>query len=190
MRTSREQKTKDNVVILCDSNGHHLDPRRLFPGRSVKNEECPTSHSALRLLREGILGVPSHIILHTRTNNLSARRVDVTKALSKVVKTASRIYPRAKVIISTLLPRRDVPQRIISTINAEIARVCAPMPNVHIAHHQRITHEHLYDHIHQEGMRLFAKTIKESALKSPQKTHPDHEERVSQTDSYGAVVAG
>lgn len=144
----------------------------------------------MRLLREGVLGVPSHIILHTGTNNLSARRVDVTKALSNVVKTASRIYPRAKVIISTLLPCRDVPQRIISTINAEIARVCAPMLNIHIAHHQRITHEHLYDHIHQEGMRLFAKTIKESALKSPQKTHPDHEERVSQTDSYGAVVAG
>lgn len=190
--TSREQKGKDNIVILCDSNGHHLDHRRLFPGRSVKKLWCPTSRSALRLLREGVLGVPSHIILHTGTNDLSARRMDVTKALSNVVKTASRIYPRAKVIISTLLPRRDVPQRIINTINAEIARVCAPMPNVHIADHQRITHEHLYDHIHihREGMRLFAKTIKESSLKSPQKTHPDHEEKVSQTDSYAAVVAG
>lgn len=192
MSTSREQKSKDNIVILCDSNGHHLDPRRLFPGRSVKKFWCPTSHSALRLLREGVLGVPSHIIIHTGTNDLSARRMDVTKALSNVVKTASRIYPRAKVIISTLLPRRDVPHRIISTINAEIARVCAPMPNVHIADHQRITHKHLYDHIHihQEGMRLFAKTIKESALKSPQITHPDREERVSQTDSYAAIVAG
>ncbi|ROL50466.1 hypothetical protein DPX16_21033 [Anabarilius grahami] len=93
MSTSREQKSKDNIVIFCDSNGHHLDPRRLFPGRSVKKFWCPTSHSALRLLQE-------------------------------------------------------------------------------------------------EGMRLFAKTIKESALKSPQKTHPDREERVSQTDSYAAVVAG
>ncbi len=48
--TGREQKSKDNIVILCDSNGHHLDPRRLFPGRSVKKFWCPTSHSALRLL--------------------------------------------------------------------------------------------------------------------------------------------
>ncbi len=43
-------------------------------------------------------------------------------------------------------------------------------------------------------MRLFAKTIKASTLNSPQKTHPDREERVgqlpsSQTDSYAAVAA-
>ncbi len=38
--TSRERKSKDNIVILCDSNGHHLDPRRLFPGRSVKKFWC------------------------------------------------------------------------------------------------------------------------------------------------------
>ncbi len=104
----REQKRKDNIVILCDSNGHHLDPRRLFPGRSVKKFWCPTSHSALRLLQEGVLGAPSHIIIHTGTNDLSTRRVDVTKAVSSVVRTASRNYPRAKVIISSLLPRRDV----------------------------------------------------------------------------------
>ncbi len=184
--TGREQKSKDNIVILCDSNGHHLDPRRLFPGRSVKKFWCPTSHSALRLLREGALGAPSHIIIHTGTNDLSTRRVDITKALSNVVRTASRIYPRAKVIISSLLPRRDVPQRIINAINVEIANICAPIPNVHIANHQQITHQHLYDHIHihREGMRLFAKSIKASTLNT-QKTHPDREE----IDSYAAVVA-
>ncbi|RXN13212.1 hypothetical protein ROHU_009835 [Labeo rohita] len=174
----REQKRKDNIVILCDSNGHHLDPRRLFPGRSVKKFWCPTSHSALRLLQEGVLGAPSHIIIHTGTIDLSTRRVDVTKAVSSVVRTATRNYPRAKVIISSLLPRRDVPQKIINTINVEIANICAPILNVHITNHQQITHQHLYDHIHihREGMRLFAKTIKASTLNSPQKTYPDREE--------------
>ncbi len=107
------------------------------------------------------------------------REREVTKALSNVVRTASRIYPRAKVITSSLLPRRDVPQRIINAINVEI---CAPIPNVHIANHQQVTHQHLYDHfhIHREGMRLFAKTIKASTLNNPQKTHPDREERVDQ----------
>ncbi|KAF4097555.1 hypothetical protein G5714_021563 [Onychostoma macrolepis] len=188
----REQERKDNIVILCDSNGHHLDPRRLFPGRSVKKFWCPTSHSALRLLQEGALGAPSHIIIHTGTNDLSTRRVDVTKALTNVVRTASRIYPRAKVIISSLLPRRDVPQRIINNINVEIANICASIPNVHIANHQQITHQHLYDHIHihREGMRLFAKPIKALTLNSPQKTHPDREERAGQLPgSYAAVAA-
>ncbi|RXN14471.1 low affinity immunoglobulin gamma Fc region receptor II-c-like protein [Labeo rohita] len=106
MSTSREQKSKDNFVILCDSNGHHLDPRRLFPGRSVKKFWCPTSHSALRLLRKDVLGAPSHVILHTATNDLSARKIDVTKALFNVEKTASRIYHRAKINVSNLLPRK------------------------------------------------------------------------------------
>ncbi len=188
----REQKRKDNIVILCDSNGHHLDPRRLFPGRSVKKFWCPTSHSALRLLQEGVLGAPSHIIIHTGTNDLSTRRVDVTKAVSSVVRTASRNYPRAKVNISSRLPRRDVPQRIINAINVEIANICAPILNVHIANHQQVTHQHLYDHIHihREGMRLFAQTIKASTLNSPQKTHPDREERVGQLPSSQTARRG
>ncbi|KAJ8008648.1 hypothetical protein DPEC_G00107050 [Dallia pectoralis] len=188
--TGREKMSKDNIVILCDSNGHHLDHRRLFPGRSVKKFWCPTPHSALKLLRDGVLGAPSHIILHTGTNDLSARE-NVTKALSNVVKTSSRIYPGAKIIISTLLPRRDVPQGIIDTINCEIANICASTPNVHMANHRWITHEHLYDRVHidREGMRLFARTIKESALKPPQKTHNECEERVRQTDSYTAIGA-
>ncbi|KAJ8009546.1 hypothetical protein DPEC_G00090010 [Dallia pectoralis] len=167
-----------------------LRGKRLFPDRSVKKFWCPTPHSALKLLREGVLGAPSHIILHTGTNDLSARE-DVTKALSNVVKTSSRIYPGAKIIISTLLPRRDVPQGIINTINCEIANICASTLNVHMANHRWITHEHLYDrvHINREGMRLFARTIKESALKPPQKTHNECEERVRQTDSYAAIGA-
>lgn len=88
---NREQKRKENIIILCDSNGHHLNHRRLFPGRSQKFW-CPTSQSALRLLlREGVLGTPSHIILHTGTNDLNTRRLDVTTALTGAVKAASRI---------------------------------------------------------------------------------------------------
>ncbi|KAF4107013.1 hypothetical protein G5714_013003 [Onychostoma macrolepis] len=56
--------------------------------------------------------------------------------------------------------------------------------------HQQITHQHLYDHIHihREGMRLFAKTIKASTLNSPQKTHPDREERAGQLPGSDAAV--
>ncbi|KAI7810238.1 hypothetical protein IRJ41_023862, partial [Triplophysa rosa] len=102
-------------------------------------------------------GAPTHIILHTGTNDLTGRRTDVTKALS--VKTACRIYPSAKVIFSTLLPRPDIPQDIINQINREIAGVCAQLQNASIANHQRL---HLYDHIHRDGMRLFVKILKEA----------------------------
>ncbi len=39
--TGREQKSKDNIVILCDSNGHHLDPRRLFRGDPWRSSGVP-----------------------------------------------------------------------------------------------------------------------------------------------------
>ncbi|KAI7801431.1 hypothetical protein IRJ41_012957 [Triplophysa rosa] len=181
--TSPNSANREEIVILCDSNGHHLHQRRLFPGRTVKKVWCPTSRSALNLLRED---PPTHIILHTGTNDLTGRRTDITEALSEVLKTACRIYPSARVIFSTLLPRRDIPQNIINQINREIAGVCAQLQNVSIANHQRISHDHLYDHIHfhRDDMRLFAKTLKEATLRSPHETHCVHEEIVRQTVSY------
>ncbi len=81
---------------------------------------------------------------------------------------------------------QDLPQSQSHHLKPSTANICAPIPNVHIANHQQVTHQHLYDHIHihREGMRLFAKSIKASTLNT-QKTHPDREER----DSYAVVVS-
>ena len=76
------------------------------------------------------------------------------------------MVPTARVTISTLLPRRDVPQHEINKINAEISKACTGIPNVYMAHHAEILYQHLYDdlHLNQSGVRLFIKDIKDTAL--------------------------
>ena len=79
---------------------------------------------------------------------------------------ATSVTPTARVTISTLLPRRDVPPHEINKINAEISKACTGIPNVHMAHHAEILYQHLYDNLHlnQSGVRLFIKDIKDTAL--------------------------
>ncbi|KAJ8336636.1 hypothetical protein SKAU_G00378560 [Synaphobranchus kaupii] len=160
------QHNEVDVIILCDSNGKYLNESRLFPGRKVIKLRCPTTQTALELLSEQRLGHAKHVLIHTGTNDLSTRRIDVAKALKQVAAKATQEYPAAKVTISTLLPRTDVPQRIIHSINAEVSRGCALLPNVHLAHHRDIRHYHLYDQVHlnKEGVKMFARVLKDTAL--------------------------
>ena len=164
-RASRPTGEAD-FIILCDSNGKYLSEKRLFPGRNVTKIRCPTTRTALDLLSDQRLGSAKHILIHTGTNDLSTGRTDVAKALKQVAAKATQKYPAAKITVSTLLPRADVPQRVIHSINAEVSRSCALMPNVHLAHHRDIRHHHLYDQVHlnKEGVKMFAKVLKDTAL--------------------------
>ncbi|XP_041958223.1 uncharacterized protein LOC121716095 isoform X2 [Alosa sapidissima] len=164
--TKSQSKEKDDIIILCDSNGNHLNPRRLFPRRQVKKFWCPTTHTAKDIIQKGLLNNPSHIIIHTGTNDLKDRRTDVAEALISTIQIATQKHPDAMVIISSILPRRDIPVSVTERINGKVVSFCADIPNVKVAHHTDITIRHLYDnvHIHKEGMQIFAKKLKDTAL--------------------------
>ncbi|KAJ8378773.1 hypothetical protein AAFF_G00236450 [Aldrovandia affinis] len=102
------------------------------------------------------------------THILSTRRIDVAKALRPVAAKATQEHLAAKVTISTLLPRLDVPQRVIHSINAEVSRGCTLLTNIHLPHHNDICHHHLHDQVllNKEGVKMFAKVVKDTALGS------------------------
>lgn len=164
--TTPTSKENDNIFILCDSNGNHLNPRRLFPRSHVRKLWCPTIQAAKDILQNSSLNNPSHIIIHTGTNDLKARTTDVAMALINIIKIATKKHPQAKVIVSSLLPRRDIHVKVIEKINAKLTSVCAEIPNAKVAHHTDITIRHLYDsvHLHEGGMKLFAKNLKDTTL--------------------------
>ncbi|KAL7871909.1 hypothetical protein SRHO_G00068920 [Serrasalmus rhombeus] len=66
----------------------------------------PTIQSALDLLEDKRLQDTSHILIHTRTNDLTARRTGVARELHLIALKASRKLPTARVTMSTLLPSR------------------------------------------------------------------------------------
>ncbi|KAG5831809.1 hypothetical protein ANANG_G00283320, partial [Anguilla anguilla] len=145
-QTRHQQPPK--TAILIDSNGKFLNHRQLFPHHSVGKFWCPHTDSALQLLCHERLGDPDNIIIHTGTNDLRHKGQNVPEAVIKVAEKAQREFPRAKITISTLLPRTNFPFNMITNINREITTECTKLTNVNIAHHPTLTHEHLYDHVH------------------------------------------
>ncbi|KAI7792354.1 hypothetical protein IRJ41_006369 [Triplophysa rosa] len=154
-----------DVLLLVDSNGKFLDPQKLFPHQQVTAKRCSTTSHAQQIIQD-FSGQPSCIIIHTGTNDLHSLLNNTADAVRKMAEITSQKFPESLIVISTLLPRRDTPPHIIYSINADISRACSAFPNVHLAHHQHIGLQHLYDglHLHKDGVRVFAKSLKDAAL--------------------------
>lgn len=158
--------TDAEVAILIDSNGKFLQEEKLFPGRKTTKIWCPRTRDAHQILSGNILDKPTCIIIHTGTNDLRAEQERVGGLVCSVAQRAAENFPSAKIIVSTLLPRKDFHPATIQKVNAEISRGCALIPNVHLAHHSNIGPHHLYDHVHLNRNTVieFAKTLKDVAL--------------------------
>ncbi|KAJ8365369.1 hypothetical protein SKAU_G00142000 [Synaphobranchus kaupii] len=171
-KQSPKSKNKTNnyrdaeIVILIDSNGKFLNEQQLFPNHRVVKLWCPKAENAFELLTKRNLGEPSHIIVHTGTNDLRTQQERVAESVRRVAERATQTFPSSKITISTILPRTDFHPQTIQRINAAISRGCAPMPNVHIAHHPTLRLECLHDHVHlQKGLvSILARTLKDVAL--------------------------
>ena len=81
---------------------------------------------------------------------------------------ANKEFPDTCIVISTLLPRTDIPPHVIHDINMEIRRGCAILPNIHLALHPTIGTWDLYDgfSLHKEKVKIFAKTLKDTLAPS------------------------
>ena len=176
-RAHRKGTKKENteVLILIDSNGKFVDEEQLFPGRTVTKVWCPTTKSALEILAEPDFGAPRQVIIHTGTNDLRAQQEQVAGSVRRVAEKAAQTFPRSKIIISTLLPRRDFHPMTIQRVNAEISRGCALIPNVYLAHHPALGPNSLYDHVHlhKQAVSIFSDTLREAAL-GRHRTRPPH----------------
>ncbi|KAJ8378683.1 hypothetical protein AAFF_G00237320 [Aldrovandia affinis] len=82
----------------------------------------------MELLRQGTLGNPQYIVVHTGTNDLHTLHRETAEAMTKMAKRASREFPDSRVVISTLLPRTDTPTHVIHDINMEIPPKHPPSP--------------------------------------------------------------
>ncbi len=160
------------VALLIDSNGKFIDIKKLFPRHRAVKLWCPTTDKALELLTESQLGRPSHIIIHTGTNDLRSQQDRVSDSLRAVVEKARETFPNSKITLSTLLQRKDFHPKTINKINSSISRHCALLPNVHLTHHPDLDTDCLYDHVHlyKNLVHIFAKRLKDVALNRTNQT--------------------
>ena len=127
---------------------------------------CPNTRSAFQILSESKHENYKHIVIHTGTNDLRAMKGRVAPMMREVAIRATQRFPGARVTLSTLLPRTDVPFHVIHGNNVELSRSCALIPNVHLAHHKDIQPHHMYDYVHlnKQGVKVFARVLKSTAL--------------------------
>ena len=104
----------DKCVFLCDSNGKFLDKKKLFPsGQDFTFFRCPTTTHARTILQDEINKEPEHpklILIHSGTNDLTPTTLidDFIPEISVFITQVSTMFPKSKIIYSTLLPRADI----------------------------------------------------------------------------------
>ncbi|OCT86639.1 hypothetical protein XELAEV_18020322mg [Xenopus laevis] len=159
-----------------DSNGKYINTRRLFPGKQVTKIYCETTEKASEIIQKTFSSEPTHIVLHTGTNNINYKEEDIVGKLFQLTETAQKQFPLSMIILSSLLPRRDIPHHIIQNINAELVDKISSVPNTWLAQHSLITPHHLYDekHPNKQGVSLLAKEIKDIVLNRPPRPGTNH----------------
>jgi len=80
-------KTEADIAILMDSNGMFLQEEK--PGRTATKLWCPKTGDALRILSDSSSGTPSHIIIHTGTNDLRREQERVGQLICRVAEKAT-----------------------------------------------------------------------------------------------------
>ena len=130
---------------------------------------------AKELLTRDRLGSPSHIIIHTGTNDIWIQEAhEMVTSTKEMIEKAISTFPNAKVVISALLHRGDVEPDYINTINAQTSRTCATERNVYFAKHPQLHKGSLHDKVHLRKalIPIFAKSLKDVALARDNPTDP------------------
>ena len=160
----------DKCVFLCDSNGKFLDKKKLFPsGQDFTFFRCPTTTHARTILQDEINKEPEHpklILFHSGTNDLTPTTLidDFISEISVFITQVSTMFPKSKIIYSTLLPRADISLHNLSKINAKLFDSCSTLPNVHMLSHENIFSKgldvlHDNKHLKKRHLGLFAANL-------------------------------
>ena len=160
----------NKAIFLCDSNGKFLDKRKLFPpGQEFTFYRSPTITHVRTVLQDEInqeLEHPQLILIHSGTNNLTPTTPidDFISDISVLITQASTMFPKSKIIYSTLLPRADIPLQTLLKINMKLIDSLSTLPNVHLVSHENIFSKgtdilHDIKHLKKRHLGLFAANL-------------------------------
>ena len=160
----------NKAIFLCDSNGKFLDKRQLFPPvQDFTFYRSPTITHVRTVLQDEInqeLEHPQLILIHSGTNNLTPTTPidDFISDISVLITQASTMFPKSKIIYSTLLPRADIPLQTLLKINMKLIDSLSTLPNVHLVSHENIFSKgtdilHDIKHLKKRHLGLFAANL-------------------------------
>jgi hypothetical protein len=171
-----EHPINHQTIILCDSNGRFLQPNILCPDSTTKYIRCPTLSKAQEILNDETLPNPNTLIIHTGTNDLEHQKSNHHLLLKykEILKTIKEKYPNCRILISSLLPRKDTLNQRAHDINNNLQEIVGKSPNTVLVEHKNIHKDDLHDkkHLNQHGVKIFAMNIKASYYNTTPKRTP------------------
>lgn len=166
----QHQNTETDTAIFIDSNGKFLQ----VGDQKINKLWFPRTADTL-ILFDPSFGTPSHILIHTGTNDLRAQQEKVGWQSSR---KGHRDQPQLK--DHHLSP--PTPQRFPTRVNADISKGC--VCHVHLVYLSTITTNDLYDHVHtiKDMVKVFAKTIntawgRHTTSTPPKRRHPSNHQK-------------
>lgn len=174
---------QETLALLIDNNGKFLNHKKLFPAHNVIMFRCSTTDIVLERLSHFTEHDLQYIVIHTGTNEIYSKGDKVADSVKTMAQKVHKRFPKANITISTLLPRNDYPLSLINKINENIIKKCSNIPNTLIAQHPTITSNNLHDdiHLHHNFIRIFAKNLKDAALRRD----PNNQKPIRATELQG-----
>lgn len=160
--TLKSEKSKEEIIILMDSNGKYINTKKLCKNKTTKRIVCFTADKAKDIVEKPHFEDPKQILIHVGTNDMEQlSNADCIKSLSNLISDTSKKFPNTKVFYSNLLARNDEHQSRVKALNATIYKQIESLPNVHVIDNSNISTEFLHDrkHLNKEGVRVFARNI-------------------------------
>jgi hypothetical protein len=173
IKESQPKKNDGETIILCDSNGRHLNPNLLCPGSKTSYIRCPTLNEAHKIIEQTNFVNPQTFLIHCGTNDLESNPSDdeIIDQIKTLTANIQKKHSRSRVIISALLPRKDDLDKRTKNINKNLETAFSTK-NINVVKHDNIKTEDLRDkkHLNTIGVKRFALNLKRAYFGHPPRT--------------------
>ncbi len=169
-RSAWEHKESLELLLCFDSNGKHIDRRRLWKKNGSDFKTCGTLHNLSELLKKLTYKQLKHIFISVGTNDLDLKdHEQVFGELRMVVDDIRGRFPGIKIIINELLPRKDARNAEVSRFNGLLGDFASSQADITVATQRTFTDMSMFfddKHLHSSKVPVYAKNIINALLKA------------------------
>ncbi|CAB4014084.1 Hypothetical predicted protein, partial [Paramuricea clavata] len=161
-KTDHQKSIDAETIIICDSNGRYLKPKELCPDSTTKYIRSPTLSQARQKIESFNFSNPKNLIIHCGTNDIEQPGKNTITETLEIVDLVKQKHPNCRILVSSLLSRKDELNNKVPTINEELKTRLSSKTKTTYIQHTNISSADLHDkkHLNERGVKKFAKNIK------------------------------
>ena len=161
-KTDHQKSIDAETIIICDSNSRYLKPKELCPDSTTKYIRSPTLSQARQKIESFNFTNPKNLIIHCGTNDIEQPGKNTITETLEIVDLVKQKHPNCKILVSSLLSRKDELNNKVPTINEELKTRLSSKTKTTYIQHTNISSADLHDkkHLNERGVKKFAKNIK------------------------------